>query len=75
MTTFEITYVENWIPVSKGFFQAENHKKAMLQLDNSAKRIYNNRFREIEMTGKYYLVKAFAGRTFVFECIQEITHD
>lgn len=69
MTTFEITYVENWIPTSKGFFQAKNHKDAMTQLDNSTKRIYNERFREIEMTGKYYLVKAFSGATFVFECV------
>jgi len=67
MITYKITKVKKWMPEELGYFFADNHNQAMSQVNKEARRIYNNRFREIEYTGEYYQVTSFSNVTFVYE--------
>jgi len=69
MKTFEVTYTENWIEQMLDYQVAESHKEVAEKLPLNCKRINNERFREIEQTGKYYRITEICkgGKAFIFE--------
>jgi len=53
-----------------GFVTATNHREAISQISTQAiERVHNERYREIETTGEYYMVEdqEKGGKTFIFE--------
>ena len=76
MRTFEVTITDNWIEKQLDYIQAETHKQVADQLPLKNKRVYNERFREIETTGKYYRISHVGkgGQAMIFE-INYISED
>ena len=66
---FAVTYTKNWIEKQMDFVQAENHEAAAKTLPKKSKRVFNDRFREIEKTGEYYRIteNKKSGKAFIFE--------
>ena len=66
---FSVTITDKWIPTQLNYISAINHRKVAEQLEHKSKRITNERYREIETTGKYYLIteQCKSGKTFAFE--------
>ena len=69
MRTFKITLVDKWIPIQLDYIQAGSHNKAAILLPEKSTRIKNERFRDIETTGRYYMVSENikGGQTHIFE--------
>ncbi len=66
---FSVTITDKWKPTQLDYRHAVNHKEASKQLEYNCKRITNERYREIETTGKYYSIteQCKNGKTFIFE--------
>lgn len=66
---FEVTITENWIEKMLDYQHGINHKEVAGKLNFKSNRITNERFREIEKTGKYYRITETGkgGKSFVFE--------
>ena len=66
---FSVTITDKWIPTQLNYISAINHRKVAEQLEHKSKRITNERYREIETTGKYYSIteQCKNGKTFIFE--------
>jgi hypothetical protein len=66
---FSVTITDKWIPKQLNYVTAVNHREVAEQLEYKSKRITNERYREIETTGKYYLIteQCKSGKTFAFE--------
>lgn len=71
MRFFEVTYTENWIEKMLDYQSAENHNEVSKKLLLNCVRIYNERFREIEKTGKYYRIteQIKGGKSFIYEIL------
>lgn len=69
---FEVTITENWIETKLDYWHGVNHKDVAETLPLKSKRVYNERFREIERTGKYYRITEVGngGMAMIFEIIQ-----
>jgi hypothetical protein len=70
MKTFKITLSENYKYSEQGYFTNNNHLDAINSIDKNVTRINNQRFREIEITGKFYFVTNISksGKTLIYEC-------
>lgn len=64
---YKVTLSDKWIYEEKGFFKAKNHKEAIFKIDPNVKRIFNERFREIETTGRFYIVEEINAQTHIYE--------
>lgn len=66
---FEVTYTENWIETPLDYQHGANHADVAEKLPLKSHRITNERFREIETTGKYYRITEIGkgGKSFIFE--------
>lgn len=66
---FEVTITDKWIETTLYFLWGNNHEDVAKQLELKNKRVFNSRYREIEKTGKYYMVREAikGGKCFVFE--------
>lgn len=73
MRTFEVTLMDNWRIVSNYFETANSHSEVKKNLELKCHRIKNDRFREIETTGKYYMIEDVQkfGKTFVYEVLKQ----
>lgn len=71
MKSFKVTYTENWVEKMLDYQVAENHKAVANTLPFKSIRVKNDRFREIEKTGKYYRIteNCKGGKSFIFEII------
>lgn len=70
MKFYEVTITKNWIEKKLGYIHANSHKEAAEKLEKKNKRIYNDRFRQIEQTGEYYRITSVPGNVaFIFEVI------
>ena len=72
MRHFKVTEWHNWKFFIVGYFKGDNHKEVANLLAQSNKRIYNERYREIETTGDYYQIEDVqkGGKIFIFEIIK-----
>jgi hypothetical protein len=66
---FEVTITDKWRETKLNYEHGENHKEVAARLEFKNKRVLNQRFREIEQTGKYYRIteQVKAGKAFIFE--------
>ena len=73
MRTFKIHELNNYKTVTLTYITADSHADALKQVSGelNTKRIYNSRFREIELTHHYFLVEENVkhGKSLVFEVI------
>jgi hypothetical protein len=71
MKSFEVTITENWVEKMLDYQVSENHKAVADSLPLKSKRVNNDRFREIEKTGKYYRITETCkgGKSFIFEIL------
>jgi hypothetical protein len=71
MKFYNVTYWNKWRTNDLGYFHADSHKDAILPINTNVKRIFNTRFREIEQTGKFYIVEeqGNGGKALVFEVV------
>lgn len=71
MKTYEIILTVNWVESEAYYIQANSHKELSETLPNKNKRIFNERFREIERTGSYYRISETSknGKCFIFELL------
>ena len=69
MKTFEVTYTEKWIEKQLDYQVAKSHNEVAKILPRKSVRIYNDKFRQIEKTGKYYRITEMCkgGKSFIFE--------
>ncbi len=69
MKTFEVSITENWIEKMLDYQTGLTHLEIANTLPLRNKRIFNERFREIEKTGKYYRITEMSkgGKSFIFE--------
>lgn len=72
MRFFEVTHTKNWIETQLAYVTAETHKKASDTLEKKCKRVFCDRFMEIERCGEYYRITEIGnkgGKAFIFEII------
>lgn len=69
MKSYKVTLTKNWIVSNEFYVTAESFKDVANNLEKKNKRIFNERYREIETTGEYYLVSDMMnnGKTLVYE--------
>jgi hypothetical protein len=69
MKSFEVAYTENWTETLLDYQIGKNHQEIFDTLCIDGKRIYNERFREIEKTGKYFRITECSkgGKSFIYE--------
>jgi hypothetical protein len=68
---FGVTLTDCWRETNGEYFEGLNHKDISNNLPLKNKRVTNERYREIEKTGKYYRIteNKFGGKSFIFEII------
>lgn len=70
MRTFKVTHTKNWIENQLDFVLANSHKEVAAKLELKNKRVYNERYNQIEKTGEYYRITEIPrGKSFIFEVI------
>lgn len=71
MKSFEVTITDNWIEKILDYEQANSHGEIARKLPLKNTRVFNDRFRQIEKTGKYYRVTEICkgGKSFIFEIL------
>jgi hypothetical protein len=69
---FGVTLTDNWRETNGEYYEGLNHKDVASKLPLKSKRVTNDRYREIETTGKYYRIteNIFGGKSFIFEVIE-----
>jgi hypothetical protein len=70
---FGVTLTNNWRETNGEYYEGLSHKDVAEKLPLKSKRITNDRYREIETTGKYYRIteNKFGGKSFIFEIINQ----
>ena len=66
MRHFKVIEFHNWEPFCVGYFKGKNHKEVASQMKQPNKRIYNERYNEIEKTGDYYVIDDLNKNEFPF---------
>lgn len=66
---FGVTLTDCWIETNGEYFEGLSHRDIADKLPLKSKRVTNERYREIETTGKYYRIteNIFGGKSFIFE--------
>ena len=66
---FGITLTDKWIETNGEYMNGESHQDIAEKLQLKSKRILNERYREIERTGKYYRITEMkkGGKSCIFE--------
>jgi len=66
---FGITLTDNWIETNGDYQHGKSHQDIADKLPLKSRRILNERYREIERTGKYYRITEMkkGGKSFIFE--------
>jgi hypothetical protein len=66
---FEVSITENWIEKMLDYENGKDHKEVAEKLPLNCKRVFNERYREIETTGKYYRITEVGkgGKAMIFE--------
>ena len=69
MKTYEVTITKKWVETQLDFVFTNSHNEAAKMQQEKSKRVYNDRFIEIEKTGEYYRITEFGkgGKSFIFE--------
>lgn len=70
---FGWTMTDNWRETNGEYLAAASHKDVAENLPLPCKRITNDRYRQIERTGKYYRITevGFGGKSFIYEIIEQ----
>ncbi len=68
---FRVFLYENWRTIAVSYFSAADHKSVSNMLPLKSKRVHNKRYREIETTGKYYMIECrnSGGQTHIYELV------
>ncbi len=68
---FGWTFTDNWRETNGEYMEAKNHAEVAAKMALPCKRVTNERYREIETTGRYYRITETGkgGKAFIFEVI------
>lgn len=68
---FEVSMTENWIEKIMDYEHGKSHNDVAFKLPLPCKRVYNERYNEIERTGKYYRITEAkkGGKGMIFEIL------
>jgi hypothetical protein len=66
---FGVTLTDNWVESNGYYMTGESHKDIANKLPLKSNRVLNERYNEIEKTGKYYRISEMkkGGKSFIFE--------
>lgn len=69
---FEVTITDKWIETMLDYQHGENHAQVAAALPIKNKRVMNERYNQIERTGKYYRITEMqkGGKSFIFEATE-----
>lgn len=72
MRTFEVTHTNKWIESEPKYVLDNSHKEVAIKLEKKSKRITNEKYRQIEITGEYYRITEICkgGKSLIYEIAQ-----